>query len=410
MIHEQRLPEGGTVYVASDISEIKEREEQLHQAQKMEVVGQMTGGVAHDFNNVLAVISGNMELLGEKLAGNREHQEFIRKCIDAADRGAALTQRLLVFSRKTPLAPQSIDVATLMHDLPSLLLRTLGENIAIEIAVPNDLSTVFADPVQLENAILNLAINARDAMPSGGKLTIEAENRTVGEEDARRFLALTPGDYVMIAVSDTGTGMPREVVEKAFEPFFTTKPTGKGSGLGLSMVYGFSRQSQGDVIIYSEEGHGTSIKILLPVSETGEAKPGPDDRAEIVQGNGESILVVEDEPAVRELAVELLNSLNYHVTSANDGPDALDIMDSEDHFDLLFTDIVLPRSMDGVELARQTVSRRPELKVLYTSGYTEHAFKGSYTGADGPELLNKPYHKAALSRSVRQAIDRPMRH
>ena len=410
LIHEQRLPEGGTIYVSSDITEIKEHEEQLRQSQKMEVVGQMTGGVAHDFNNVLAVISGNLELLGEKLTGNGEHHAFVQKCLDAADRGAALTQRLLAFSRKTPLAPQTIDVAVLMQDLPSLFHRTLGENISVEIDIPDNLSTVFADPVQLENAILNLAVNARDAMPSGGKLIIEAANRTVGEEDVRKFSVLAAGEYVMIAVSDTGIGMPRDVVEKAFEPFFTTKPTGKGSGLGLSMVYGFSRQSQGDVIIYSEEGRGTSIKILLPVSEESAARAKSEDRATIVEGKGESILVVEDDPAVRELAVDLLNSLNYHVIAANDGPDALEIVDSGDRIDLLFTDIVLPRAMDGVELARQAVSKRPELKVLYTSGYTENAFKGAYAGADGPELLNKPYHKAALSHSIRHALERPIHH
>ncbi len=408
LIHEKRLPEGGTIYVNADITEIKEREEQLRQAQKMEVVGQMTGGVAHDFNNVLAVISGNLELLGERLGDNEEHQEFVRKCLDAAERGSTLTQRLLAFSRKQPLMPQAIDVAALMRDLPSLLHRTLGEDIAIEIAVPDDLSTVFADPGQLENAILNLAVNARDAMPGGGRLTIAAANRTIGEEESGRPAQLTPGDYVMITVSDTGTGMSPEVVEKAFEPFFTTKPMGKGSGLGLSMVFGFSRQSRGDVVISSEIGRGTSVRMFLPGSDAAAAETRGEDRGTIVRGKGESILVVEDDPAVRELAVDLLNSLNYHVISANDGPDALDIMDAVSQIDLLFTDVVLPKAMDGVELARRAVSKRPGLKVLYTSGYTEGAFRGSYAGPDGLDLLNKQYHKAALARSIRDALDQPM--
>lgn len=409
LIHEQRLPGGGTIHVHSDITEIKEREEQLRQSQKMEVVGQLTGGVAHDFNNVLAVISGNLELLEERLADREDHREFVRKCLDAAGRGATLTQRLLAFSRKQPLTPQSVDAGLLVKDLPSLLHRTLGEDIAIETSVPDDLWAVFADPVQLENALLNLAINARDAMPSGGRLTIEATNRVVGRQDAMRLGELAAGEYVMIAVSDTGCGMPPDVVEKAFEPFFTTKPSGKGSGLGLSMVYGFSRQSNGEVVIDSAPGRGTSVSIFLPRSKQDAAQAVTGTKEAIVAGNGESVLVVEDDPAVRELATNMLDSLNYRVIAANDGPAALDSMDSAGGIDLLFTDIVLPKTMDGVELARQALTRWPDLKVLYTSGYTDRSFAGDCAPSDGTRLLNKPYYKAELARSIRTALDQPAR-
>jgi PAS domain S-box-containing protein len=393
------------VVVARDITQRRAAEARLRQVQKMETIGHLTGGVAHDFNNLLAIVLGNLELLNEQLAGNPPLQDLVQRAVAAAERGATLTQRLLAYSRQQPLRAQPTDLNKLVKGILDLLQRTLGETIQIRTDLANDLWLALVDPAQFENALLNLALNARDAMPQGGVLGIETANTWLDADYAANHEDVKPGLYVMLVVSDNGVGMAPAVVEHAFEPFFTTKPVGKGSGLGLSMVYGLMKQSGGHVSIYSEEGQGTTVRLYLPQAQ-----------AEIVASRGEpltepmqqftaaTIMVVEDDAQVRKLTVNMLHSLGYQTVEAGDAWTALRLLAERPAVALLFTDVVLPGGMSGVELAREARQSRPELKVLFTSGYTEHALIHNGQVQDGVELLPKPYRKASLAKKVRAML------
>ena len=381
-------------------------EEQLRQVQKMEAVGQLTGGIAHDFNNMLAVILGGLNLLQRKLArGETDVERFIEGAIDAAQRAATLTQRLLAFSRQQPLSPEPLIINKLVAGMSELLDRTLGEHVKVETVLAAGLWQVKADPAQLENAILNLAVNARDAMPGGGRLTIETLNAFVDDAYAQEY-AIEAGQYVLIAVADTGAGMAPEVIAKAFDPFFTTKGAGKGTGLGLSQVYGFVRQSGGHVKIYSELGVGTSVKIYLPrlygeAAATEQAKR----LATVHRGlRSEIILVVEDEERVRALSVEALRELGYSVVEASSPSQALRLLDEGQQVTLLFTDIVMP-DMSGRQLADRARGKRPNLRVLYTTGYTRNAIVHNGMLDPGTNLLTKPFSIEELAGKIRKILD-----
>jgi PAS domain S-box-containing protein len=398
----------GHVGVLIDIEERHQLEQQLRQSQKMEAVGQLTGGIAHDFNNLLTVIIGHIELLGTApdLDGTRRHQ--IETIDRAATRASELTRRLLAFGRRQPLEPRKVEMNRLVSNVEAMLQRTLGESIEIECVLAGGLWPCFADPAQIEAAILNMAVNARDAMPNGGKLTIETANTRLSEDYSAVNDDVGPGQYVMLAVTDTGTGMAPEVQARAFEPFFTTKEVGKGTGLGLSMIYGFVKQSGGHIKIYSEIGHGTVIKIYLPRAkpEDQQATSASLQDSGAPPGGTETILVVEDDPMVREYVVGQLRSLGYTIIEAVNGPNAIAALDSAPHVDLLFTDIVMPGGMSGRELADEVRRRYPQLKILFTSGYTENAVVHHGRLDPGVDLLNKPFAKRALAAKVRTVLDR----
>lgn len=381
-------------------------EEQLRQAQKMEAVGQLTGGIAHDFNNMLAVILGGLSLLERRLAkGETDVSRYIEAARDGATRAASLTQRLLAFSRRQPLAPEVIDANRMIAGLNEFLDRSLGEHVITQTVLAAGLWKAHADPSQLEQSVLNLAVNARDAMPDGGRLTIETANAHLSDDYAREH-AVAAGHYVLIAVTDTGEGMSEEVIAKAFDPFFTTKPVGKGTGLGLSQVFGFVRQSGGHVKIYSEVGQGTSIKIYLP-RYWGEDRPSEArEAARAVPGGlaGETILVVEDDDRVRNYSVEALRELGYTVIQASRGPEALALLAAHPEVTLLFTDVVMP-GMTGRELATLVHAQRPELKVLFTTGYTRNAIVHNGVLDAGTQLLQKPFSIEQLATKVRDVID-----
>jgi PAS domain S-box-containing protein len=388
--------------ITQDITESKQAEEQLRQAQKMKAVGQLTAGVAHDFNNMLAVISGNAELLeGELGADNPRLASVIR----ATKRAADLTQRLLAFSRRQVLRPETINANSLITDVSGLLRRTLEEHIEIETVAAAGLWNCEVDPAQLENALINLAINARDAMPDGGKLTIETANARLDDDYAAAQAEVTPGQYVMLAVTDTGSGMSPEVREHVFEPFFTTKAVGKGTGLGLAMIYGFVKQSGGHVTVYSEEGEGTTIKLYLPRSTATEAVERKRMADEAPVARGETVLVVEDDPDVRALSVELLSDLGYQVMEAATGPAALEQLGSTTRINLLLTDVVLPGGMNGRELAAGVEQCAPGIPVLYMSGYAEDVITHHGRLDPDAELLLKPFRRAGLARAVRKILD-----
>jgi PAS domain S-box-containing protein len=382
--------------------QLMQAEQQLRQAQKMEAVGQLTGGIAHDFNNMLAVVIGALDLLERRIAqGRTDVDRYVVAARDGATRAAALTQRLLAFSRQQPLAPTPVDANVMVEGMIELLVRTLGEAIAVETRLASKLRPALADPNQLENAILNLCVNGRDAMAGGGRLTIETSNVPVDMAEAQA-LGVEPGDYIAIAVSDTGSGMLPEVAARAFDPFFTTKGVGKGTGLGLSQVFGFVRQSGGTVRIDTEQGRGTKVSLYLPAYE-GEldAAAQAADVAEAERGHpGEIVMVVEDEERVRSYSVEALRELGYAVVSAPDGPEALRMIDKGQRVSLLFTDVVMPE-MSGRELARRARARLPKLKVLLTSGYTP-----DIAGLD-ESILTKPFDIDKLARRVRAALDEP---
>ncbi len=407
-------PGHGCIYfVGRDVTEDREAQmrlahtqEALRQAQKMEAVGQLTGGVAHDFNNLLQIISGNLELMQRNLPEDAPRlRRAAENAMTGARRAAQLTQRLLAFSRRQPLQPKPTDVNGLIAGMSELLGRTLGEIVEIAIAPAPNLWRVEVDPNQLENALLNLAINARDAMPEGGRLTIETANEKV---DARTR-DIAPGEYVTISVADTGVGMARDVLERAFEPFFTTKEVGKGTGLGLSMVYGFVRQSGGYVKAISELGGGATVRIYLPrlvgedARHPGEAQPEP---VEPRRGGGETILVCEDDDHVRAYSVGVLRDLGYHVLEAHDGPSALRLLERQDgRVDLLFTDVVLPSGMTGAALAERARALRPSLKVLFASGYARDAIVHHGRLDPGVELISKPFTFNNLAGRVRAVLD-----
>lgn len=392
----------------AEMADRHQAEQALYQAQKMEAVGQLTGGIAHDFNNLLTVVTGNLNILARHLAADPFAVELINAATRAAQRGANLNRTLLAFSRRQRLTPSPVSLNDLVEGMADMLRRTLGETVRIEIRPHGDLPAALADPAQLEAALLNLAVNARDAMPLGGTLCIETAPVTVDRHYAALEADLRPGNYVMLAVSDTGVGMTPEVVTRAFEPFFTTKETGKGSGLGLAMVYGFAKQSGGHVKIYSEPGIGTTIKLLLPLASCSEApREAPAAAPEEHHGltGSERILVVEDEAEVRALGCRVLASFGYQVVEAADGADGLEIIRRDPAIALLFTDVVLPGGINGPELARQACALRPGLKVLYTSGYTGNAIQQLEALESPVRLLTKPYTIDELARQVRDAID-----
>ena len=392
----------GAALVFHDVTAAREIERKLHHSQKLEAIGKLTGGVAHDFNNMLTVIAGTAEILVADLGDKPGLQAVAALINQASDRCTELIQQLLAFARKQPLQPRNVDINAALFDIAKLLRPTLGEQIEVDSTLARGMPTALIDPSQLANALINLAINARDAMPNGGKLMLETANLMLDESYARRNPDVRAGAYVMIAVSDTGTGMPAEMCEKVFEPFFTTKEAGKGTGLGLSMVYGFVKQSGGHIKIYSEEGHGTSIKLYLPAA-SGSAEASIPIMA-LAQGAGEIVLVVEDDALLRGFVVAQLRSLGYRTAVAGDGHTALEYVESGQPFDLLFTDVVMPGGMTGRQLADEVSHRQPGAKILYTSGYTENSIVHHGRLDQGVLLLSKPYRKSALASMVRQAL------
>jgi signal transduction histidine kinase/CheY-like chemotaxis protein len=403
----QRLNETLEERVVEEVRRRQEIEEVLRQSQKMEAIGQLTGGVAHDFNNLLTVIIGNIETVGRSLPAQHELQRMVAGALRGASRAALLTERLLAFSRRQPLMPQTVSVNTLVAGMSDLLRRTLGETVAIETVLAGGLWPAFVDTSQLENALINLAVNARDAMPDGGKLTIETANCRLDEAYAAMHDEVRPGQYVGIFVTDTGTGMAKEVVAQAFEPFFTTKETGQGTGLGLSQVYGFIKQSGGHVKIYSEVGQGTTVKLYLPRHRGAEAGAGEDlILREIARARpGETVLIVEDDPDVREYTVEIVGELGYRVLSAEDGASALALLETHREVDLLFTDIVLPGGMNGRQLADVASRRHPGLKVLFTTGYARNAIVHQGRLDPGVEVAFKPFTYSELAAKIRRILD-----
>ncbi len=397
----------GHVGIVTDITGPREVELQLAQAQKMEAVGQLTGGMAHDFNNLLTVVMGNLELLHRHIDETPKAQEFHRTALRAVKRGADLTHRLLAFSRRQALAPEPTAVNARLPEIVELIRRTIGEHIEIECALADELHIAMVDSAQLDNALVNLALNARDAMPGGGKLTIETANVRLDENYTADFDDLTPGDYVMVAVSDNGGGMAPDVVAQAFDPFFTTTGVGQGSGLGLSMVYGFAKQSGGHVRIYSEVDVGTTVKIYLPLA----AEAGRVRRAEAVPeaepatGEG-TVLIVEDDADVRSFVVTALSALGYNVLQASDGPAALEHLSAAGTIDLLITDVVLPRGMNGRDVADACLRRDPGIAVLFTSGYAENAIVHDGRLDADVDFLAKPYTLENLALRVREALAR----
>lgn len=369
----------------------------------MEALGKLTGGVAHDFNNVLQVLRGNLELLESRHGRDAWSAERLNNAIDAVDRGAKLAAQLLAFGRQQPLAPVVINPARQLRAMDDLLRRALGEAIEIESVVAGGLWNTAVDPHQLENVILNLAINARDAMPEGGKLTLELSNATLDDGYVSALPDVPAGQYVMLAVTDTGTGMSPEVMERAFDPFFSTKREGEGTGLGLSMAYGFVKQSGGHIRLYSEVGEGTTVRVYLPRSTGTAVEPARVKAGALKHGN-ETILVVEDDAKVRETVVDLLSGLGYAVLKANNAEQALAVVESGVHIDLLFTDVVMPGALRSTEMVQRAVQTLPALKVLYTSGYTQNAIVHGGRLDPGVELLSKPYSRQQLAFKIRQVL------
>ncbi|WP_409523063.1 ATP-binding protein [Nitrincola sp. MINF-07-Sa-05] len=389
----------------TDLSEQVQLEEQLRQSQRLESIGQLTGGIAHDFNNLLTVILGNAELLEDELSSNDELRPLAEMIGKAAQRGAGLTQHLLAYARRQVLQPDLLDVNRMVRDMSDLLKRSLGEQVEIEIKLHPDLWPVLADRTQLESAILNLCINARDAMPTGGSLIIETDNVHLDDHYTVHYQDLNPGEYVRLAISDNGIGIEEDCLNKVFEPFFTTKEQGKGTGLGLSMVFGFIKQSNGHINIYSELGEGTVVRLYLPRAEETEEEGTLSDALQVSEARCRKVLVVEDDELVRGHAAELLESLEYQVLSAENGAVALDLIRQDDTIDILFTDIIMPGGMNGRELADQALQIRPELKILFTSGYTEHAILHQGWFEPGIQMLSKPYRRQDLVDKLTTLMD-----
>ncbi|MBR0709645.1 MULTISPECIES: PAS domain S-box protein [Bradyrhizobium] len=391
-------------FIGRDLTEKQAAEAQLRQVQKMDSIGQLTGGVAHDFNNVLTVITGTIGILADAVADRPELAAITKLIDDAAERGAQLTKHLLAFARKQPLQPREIDVNALALEAAKLLHPTLGEQITIMPQLTEDAWPTLVDPGQLSTAILNLALNARDAMPDGGTLVLETRNVFLDDGYASMNPDVTAGNYVMIAVSDTGSGIPADLIDRVFDPFFTTKEVGKGTGLGLSMVFGFVKQSGGHIKIYSEEGHGTSVKIYLPRSTGVQETEFEALQNAPIAGGDEKILIVEDDALVRQYVVTQVKSLGYAALEAANAAEALTIIDADKNIDLLFTDIIMPGAMNGRQLADEAARRRPDLKTLFTSGYTENAIVHHGRLDSGVLLLAKPYRKSELAKMLRTAL------
>ncbi len=399
-----------------DITERKLVTQRLQKAQKMEAIGQLTGGLAHDFNNLLTVITGNMQLLDGKLGGDEKSQKRLNEAIEAARRGSDLTRQLLAFARKQDLEPRDVAVNDLVRGMEQMISRTIGEAVEIQVSTMEGDPRSLIDASQLESAILNLAINARDAMNAQGKLTIETQPVYLDHHYAARNADVSPGQYVLVAVTDTGSGMSQDIVEKAFQPFFSTKPQGKGTGLGLSMVYGFIKQSGGHVSIYSEVGHGTSVKMYLPRrmrpgEANGEVYVAPKAVAEdapVASAQRQpKILVVEDQEAVRAVACGFLEDFGYNVIEAGDGFEALAKLQENPDVDLMFSDVVMPGGMNGFDLAQAAQSMRPDLKVVHTSGYP----KGAMVHQDEPRfkegfIIMKPYRREDLQKIIKDALEK----
>jgi PAS domain S-box-containing protein len=394
-------------FIGRDMSERIKLEQQLRQAQKMEAIGQLTGGIAHDFNNILAVVIGMTELTAARVAGDPGLSAMVKQIDEAAERGVQLVQRMLAFARKQPLEPRVLDVNDAVKRATSMLARTLGEDITMRSDLADEPWLALADPSQLEDAIVNLAVNARDAMPKGGNLVIETANVHLDEDYAAQHAEVQPGDYVAVIVTDSGTGMPPEIVERVFEPFFTTKEVGRGTGLGLSMVYGFMKQSRGHVKIYSEVGHGTSIKMYFPKASQKVASDIDVSATEVHESPSgrETILVVEDDATVRAMAVSVLEGLGYQVRQASDGKSALSILHGTAHIDLLFTDMIMPNGVSGQDLVKAARQLRPNMKALLTSGYSEQFISTRGDADQDVRLLVKPYRREKLATAVRSALN-----
>ncbi len=405
-IRRTALPDGGFVLTITDMTRRAQAEAVLRESQKMQAIGQLTGGIAHDFNNLLTVILGNLEFAAARLANEPALQARIGRATWAAQRGATLTGQLLSFARRQPLAPRPIDLAGAMPELVPLLRRTLGEHIEIRYVETAGLWPALADAAQLESAVLNLALNARDAMPGGGRLTIELANKVIDEDYARAHAEVAAGDYAMLAVSDTGCGMTPEVAARVFEPFFTTKPEGSGTGLGLAMVFGFVKQSGGHVKIYSEPGEGTTVRLYLPRPAGGAMPAQAAARAPVELPRGSaSVLVVEDDAAVREIACAILGDLGYRVLEAADGEEALRVFGANAAtVDLLLTDVVLPGPLRGRDVAERVVAVRPEVRVLFMSGYTENSIVHHGRLDEGVQLIGKPFRREQLARKVAEVL------
>ncbi len=389
--------------ILRDISEARKVAHQLQQVQKLDAIGQLTGGIAHDFNNLLGVVIGNLDAVLEDIDPKSPDGLAVSRALNGALHGADLTRRLLAFARDQSLEPRAFAINDLLPDVVALLKRTLGASIAINLVPSPDLWPAYADPPQVQDAVLNLAINARDAMPEGGVLTIETANVTLDEDYVRENLEVAPGDYAMLAVTDTGTGIPSDILKHVLEPFFTTKPIGRGTGLGLSMIYGFAKQSGGHLKIYSEVGHGTTVKLYLPRGRTAglnEEKPAAAPGK--APGGHETILVAEDNAELRHAAVRQLTKLGYRVLTAENGEAALAILRETKGIDLLFSDIVMTGQMTGRDLAREAGKLRPNLKVLLTTGYAEKASAGPN---EDWQILRKPYRREELARKVRGILD-----
>jgi PAS domain S-box-containing protein len=406
-VYDKQHHVSGQVTVLEDLRERKRIEDQLRQAQKMEAIGNLTGGIAHDFNNLLTIIIGNIDIAAAMVKDNSKAAVLIEDALTACLRGADLTRQLLAFGRRQTLEPESVDVNRLVRGMVKLLTRTLGENIQIKLIEEKTPWPVLIDAAQLDSAIVNLAVNARDAMPNGGRLIIETANVMTDETFAEQHPGFAVGDYVVISVTDTGTGMPPDVVSRIFEPFFTTKEVGKGTGLGLAMVYGFVNQSGGQVTVYSEVGAGTAFRLYLP--RAAQAAEGADKTATAPQERRhstgtESILVVEDNDGVRHLVERQLDQLGYRVQSVSDAAEAVALIETVDGIDVVFSDVVMPGEMNGIDLADEIARRWPKIKVLLTSGFPEAAIGQSATRPTA-RILSKPYRTEELGRAIFELLE-----
>jgi len=402
------MDEGAPFYVGilHDLTDQKVAEKALFRAQKMDAIGQLTGGIAHDFNNLLTIITGNLELLAMQLE-NKAQLDLLNDAQEAAGMGADLTERLLAFAKRSLLEPKAVAINALLEQLSVMLDRSLGTGIRLELQLAQDLWSARVDPGQLENAMINLAINARDAMGGNGRLAVQTQNEYVDADYAKSEPGLHSGDYVRISVTDNGGGMSQDVLEKIFEPFFSTKEQGKGTGLGLSMVYGFAKQSRGHVTVYSEAGIGTTFNLYLPRehggSEAGKREAADD--AMMPLGNGQTVLVVEDDLRVQRLSMQRLEALGYRTLVADDADSALQTFNKNEGIDLVFTDLVMPGGMSGYELATRLREKQPNVRILLTSGYAEDLLHGEKLAQSGMRLLRKPYKQSALAREIRRALE-----